>query len=887
MDDLAALVAENEDAAAAIASAYEILLGGVPNVAGFTFLIENALATNYGSNDASIEFNQENVFINVFNALVQGNTDAAAAFSAITAGSATLIDKVTAIYETLFPVGVQSAEGLAYVTRPEALAFYAAVAAERGVAGPDGAAIVALASMMNVAYENDTPGIGDATNDLIAAILDGSAELPLTGNEFTPIEVADGTNFDGDDDIGISITLTDRIDAPGIDESQPGSGRDTTGTDGNDVYTASALTLNPGDIIDGKGGEDTLILNLVDQGLTILDFGVQPWVPGFGLVVNLPLFEVESMNLENIVVQLEGGNDILDNVINPPLNPFVPILAGAEIDLSRSSDITDLSLQRSAGIVKFSDIQNNVDINIMDSVGWFTYVFDNGAVGADATLMMNVEDVFAIIEVEANGGDSFSDLVLNTTGGNILMIGDNWDVGSLPLESLTVTGTGTNILISGFVDPDLNELVNNGVFVTNEFTNLTNIDLSGNSGGTAIELLFNMEDLTYVGGSGNDIALFGSDAGGGYVNDDDSFDGGAGYDILGFGGDDLVGLSGDTVQNFELFALFNDASGDDFKFENSNFNVDIGLFADWNATLTLEDFDDNTLYVWTDQNVGTVIAFDDTDVANISVQIPVELMPYVDLGLDALDELGLDAFIPLITGASGGVYIDDVNLSEVTTANFETGGELLATETYLEVGNITLDGTTGTIAAMGSGDFQIDAITLTNAGDDDGLVFDLLELTRGFDNGGAGNDVLIGAQTYLIGALGETDTGDLINSYDFDGDATDDDSSVINFGVDAAYDPDANAATSEGDGSQDFAIFTADFGNVAIENFTAWNVAGVAVGEQDILDFTALGVDELTDLSFTDVADGVVITSGLFDGSVLLVGLSAVDLSNENFDFVA
>ncbi|MEZ5782462.1 MAG: hypothetical protein R3D70_12710 [Rhizobiaceae bacterium] len=51
--------------------------------------------------------------------------------------------------------------------------------------------------------------------------------------------------------------------------------------------------------------------------------------------------------------------------------------------------------------------------------------------------------------------------------------------------------------------------------------------------------------------------------------------------------------------------------------------------------------------------------------------------------------------------------------------------------------------------------------------------------------------------------------------------------------MDAAYDPDANAGTTEGDGSQDFAIFTADFGNVAIENFTAWNIAGVAVGEQD------------------------------------------------------
>ncbi|MCO5073105.1 MAG: hypothetical protein M9944_18065, partial [Rhizobiaceae bacterium] len=369
-------------------------------------------------------------------------------------------------------------------------------------------------------------------------------------------------------------------------------------------------------------------------------------------------------------------------------------------------------------------------------------------------------------------------------------------------------------------------------------------------------------------------------------NDDDSFDGGAGYDILGFGGDDLVGLSGDNIQNFELFALFNDASGDDFKFENSDFNVDLGLFADWNATLTLEDYDDNTLYVWADQNAGTTIAFDDTDVANISLGIPVELMTYANLGLDALDELGLDAFIGLLTGVQFYVYIDDVDLSEVTTANFEIGGGLMATSpSFLEVGNITLDGTTETIAAMGSGDFQIDAFTIPTAGvEDDGLVFDLLALTGGFDNGGTGTDTLIGAQTYLIGALGDIDAGDLNNSYDFDDAGGDDDSSVIDFGIDTIT---PYLTGVEGDGSQDFAIFTADFGNVAIENFTAWNIAGVAVGEQDILDFTALGVDELTDLSFTDVADGVVITSSLFDGSVLLVGLSAVDLSNENFDFVA
>jgi hypothetical protein len=78
----------------------------------------------------------------------------------------------------------------------------------------------------------------------------------------------------------------------------------------------------------------------------------------------------------------------------------------------------------------------------------------------------------------------------------------------------------------------------------------------------------------------------------------------------------------------------------------------------------------------------------------------------------------------------------------------------------------------------------------------------------------------------------------------------------------------------------------AAFGNVAITGFDAW-VSGPVLGTQDILDFTDLGVDELTDLTFTDVADGVVITSSLFDGSVLLVGVTAANISNENFDFVA
>ena len=897
MTDLAALVAANEDAAAAIAAAYEILLGGVPNIAGFTVLINNANETNFGSNDPSIVFNQENIFINIVNALVQGNPDAAAAFADITAGAASLADKVAAIYNALIPPGAQSEGGLAFVTRPDALAFYAQVAAERGVAGPDGAAIVAMASILNIAYENDVSGIGDATNDLLAAIANGSAVLPASGDTFTPIEVADGTDFDGDDNAaGAIITLTDRVDAPGIDESQAGSGRDTTGTGFNDLYIATGSTLGAGDEIAAGGGNDTLQLRFIDQGIRWVDLGTG-FVPGIGLTVNLPVFEVRSTGLENIDVQLAGGNDILDILLSPPLNPFEVVFGGAEIDLSRSSEITDLNIERSSGILRFSSIQNNVNVNIADSVAWLQFIFDDGALGgAASTFTLDVDHAYAILDIEANGpGDVFDSLVLNTNDFNVLVVSDNWD-GSLPLTSLTVTGAGTNVLLSGLTSPIL---VGPLAGTTDEFAGLTTVDLSANTGGTAVELLFNMADLTFTGGDGNDIALLGSTSGGGFLTNDDDFDGGDGYDILGFGGDDLVGLNAATVQNFELFALFNDASGNFLKFEGDEFEVDVALFADWNAELQLEHFDDQILYVLEDQdNAGnSLISFDDTDVGTISLGLPIELMTYVNLGLDFLDELGLDALIPLLTTPTGtfGVYLEEVDASGLEQINFEVGGGLLAAfNTSLLVNQLDADDEVTTVAVSGTGDFDVDAILVADsdgdavAGNDDRDdisidTFDLSGLSGGFSNYNAG---LIDAQTFIVGALGNHQTETTL--FDFNGDAAvgaGDEASVFDFGLDAAY-----LAGASGDGDQDRANFTdAGFGNLVITNFTAFlDPAGVSIQEQDILDFTALGVDELTDLTIVDDGAGnSVITSSLFDGTVVLLGVDRTWLSNENFDFVA
>ena len=80
------VVANTEpDAFQAIAACYEALLYGVPSAEGFAYLIGNAVATNYGSNDATVEFNRENIFINLANSLVAGNAKESANFQEIMA----------------------------------------------------------------------------------------------------------------------------------------------------------------------------------------------------------------------------------------------------------------------------------------------------------------------------------------------------------------------------------------------------------------------------------------------------------------------------------------------------------------------------------------------------------------------------------------------------------------------------------------------------------------------------------------------------------------------------------------------------------------------------------------------------------------------------------
>lgn len=192
----AALFAGNASQAKGISAVYEVLLKGVPNIAGFTFLINSNNATNFGAGLGPI-FNDENIYINIANALVQGNPSAATNFNSI-AGTGSLTEQVTAIYKAGIPASNQSAEGLAFITRPDGLKFYQDVAFERGIVSDNGPGIIAFASLLKIAVDGNN-GVGNAVTDLLAAVADGSAALPDTGTTVLPIETVDGTKYDADD----------------------------------------------------------------------------------------------------------------------------------------------------------------------------------------------------------------------------------------------------------------------------------------------------------------------------------------------------------------------------------------------------------------------------------------------------------------------------------------------------------------------------------------------------------------------------------------------------------------------------------------------------------------------------------------------------------------
>jgi len=505
--ELDALVDANQNAFSGIAAAYEVLLGGVPSIDGFVFLINNAKATNFGSNNPSIEFNQENIFINLTNALVQGNPAALAKFQAITQGAATLSDKLGAIYDAYVPAANQTVEGRAFFTRAEAQDFYTRVAAERGVAGADGAAIVGLASLLKILVTEDA-GLGDAVNDLRAAIDDGSAVLPTDGAVFTPIETADGTHFDQDDpDLG--IRLTEGTDIVSGNVFYAPRGYTPGGTD-------QVNTLNDDDVLTGTGTNPTLNFTFVNDADTG-DNNIVPTLNGIETInIDVRGEDPAELDLQNATgvknINIFGLDDNADFGIDNIQDAGGA--AGLNLSINNSGD-DDASVYFEFDATAVAGAADVVNLTLNDAdLGYLSIDDENGTSG------LGIETLNLVSKGGANRVEEFNledGEAVKITGDSKLELGDQFEIvraGTSQVESFSrsagfvnVAGSLKSIDASG-LGAGIKINLGEETIANQDGTSGTKVDFNfvGTGFDDTIRLLAGLDtnDDKIAGGAGND-----------------------------------------------------------------------------------------------------------------------------------------------------------------------------------------------------------------------------------------------------------------------------------------------------------------------------------------------------------------------------------------------
>ena len=514
---------QNASQAKGLTAAYQVLKGGVPTIDGYTFLINENNNTNFGAGASGPTFNDENIYINVMNALYQGDTEAKATFDAIVAGGATLQDKLVAVYNNFIPAAQQTDAGRAYFTSQAD--FYTTRAAELGIAGSNGASLVAAAALIKIAVDNDIPGIGDNINDLLAAVQDGSAQIPQSGTDFTPIETADGTNYDSDDassSAGQTFTLTQSGPFQPADNIN-GTAQDDTF---NGLFPGS---LQTGDVLNGMGGNDTLVADIAAAPGS-------PLVPATGTEVPT-LIDVENIK----IVDADAGVEILD--------------------LSQSSGYTNLTAADhtiATSGTTFLNINSaganlavrNVGASVVTSSA-ITFSYTNAALAAAAdAVALELNNVGTATGTTAASGPTVTITggVGATSGAETVNVNAT---GNARLAALNVfddaTGPANNVMTALNITGAGNVRIDSLDFAGTGAVGRT-IDASTATGNVNITLA-DAENITFTGGAGADRLNTA-----GTLTTADVLDGGAGRDTLAVTTEAQI-VSGLQTSNFEAIEL--------------------------------------------------------------------------------------------------------------------------------------------------------------------------------------------------------------------------------------------------------------------------------------------------------------------------------------------
>jgi hypothetical protein len=337
-------------------------------------------------------------------------------------------------------------------------------------------------------------------------------------------------------------------------------------------------------------------------------------------------------------------------------------------------------------------------------------------------------------------------------------------------------------------------------------------------------------------GAGDDRVVFAA----GNFDGNDEVDGGAGTDTLSIDVADATNLDDTVHVNFEALSL-SASETDTYTIDNDAFGFETITLEDDMGDITIDNFNGGELVVQDDQTTGITIG--STGTAD-TVTVTVDAGTAITIGANT-------------TATPYGLDVTDVETVNIATASADDDVTFAAIET---------DGVKK-ITFSGAGDVIVTDITDADP-TNDGTVkitnVDLTGQTGGFvmdaNNLGYGT-------TFTLGDLGNVAVATTTNDYDFDGDSTDDASSQIILTA----------------GVRDTVKFTSNFeGNVAINATAATEFGGDVTDDRIDLSFFDITIDDLT---FEDVADGLLITSDAFDGQILLVGVTGADVNTTDFVF--
>lgn len=711
--------AQNMSQFKGLSAAYGILLGGTPSIDGYTALINANNASNFGAGPTGPTFNDENIYINTINALYQGNATAKANFDAIVSGAATIQDALTAVYNYVIPASARTQAGLDYFKSQAS--FYAGRAAELGVAGTNGTALVAFASLTKIAVDNDIGGLGDTINDLRAAVDADSAVIPQGGTVFTPLETADGTSFDADDVTpGSSGSLVLTTDADTL------SGNAFDAPLRNLSGQANVESLNSTDKLTGTGTNATLTAVL-----------------NSGTPVSPTLNGVETIKVTSLTAV--GGNTL--NLVNATgektlINDGSTAgLTFRNVDLTKDTKIVATQTGGNFTQVSFKDLSatdNAVAVEINNSTGNVFLVPETAGVIETVNVTLNGDSTFNSGFVIGLGGAITAATTLNVSGGASINNITN-GVGALAVGTFDASKATGNII--------------------SQFSGGAQ---SVKTGSGADQVIFTAAGTSKVAlGAGNDFVDFR-----GFLTTADEVDGGDGRDVIQVSAG--LGASKLNTTGIEILRI-SDGASPVTAVATSTYDVNhlgsidtVQVRNTGGSTITLTNIDTGNkiqLQGQAGQNAAS------TDVGTIVVNVENSAVP----NTDSLDiGIGRVASSATATDGTGALTATALTVANVETLNFlSTGTNSANTITTLTANAVQTINITGDDALNFGGPVGGTTVNVINAssftgnltlvsGAGDGVAAAGSTVTGVAITGGSGNDFLTGGANVdlILGGAG-------------------------------------------------------------------------------------------------------------------------------------